>query len=270
MPKKRDVALSLDYNEFNSYYKRLLNTFRFGINTNMSFKSSDNNCGALLSFLKADNLSKLLYNGCPKFVKYLMLQFFTVQFLTSYYENLQPHELWLNLFHPKQRHFIRDSENLGNLSFSESIKKVESEVVACGKTAFVSKSSKLQSEFEYLSRKYFWKKFYKSRDTLNLVPAGALFQKPGSSKVPLYYQALHEAGIVGRLMTEKERKRNKRIKRAVNYSAGNFRNKMTMDGCIVTLFILCAVLAAVGSLVFVCECRKIIWNNVCKLSTTIL
>lgn len=138
--------------------------------------------------------------------------------------------------------------------------------MACGKTAFVAESSQLQSEFVFLSRNYWWIKFYKSRDMLEgPYPYGGFFTKPFSSKVPFYYQLLFEAGIVGRLKEEKENQRNLGRKRAKQYNTRDFSNKMTMKGCIVTLFMLCATLAGLGGLVFGHELRRTILNYACKI-----
>lgn len=187
------------------------------------------------------------------------LNFFTEKFSmvvggSLWDENLKHEELWLNLFHPNQRHFPKGLVNLENVSISESGNRVE-----CGKTVFVAESSEPQSEFAFLSRNYFWIKFYKGRDTLEPYPVGGLFTKPYNSKVPFYYQVLFEAGIVGRLRVEKETKRNFGRKPATKSSSDN---KMT---CIVTLFMLCAIVAGLGGLVFIYECHIIPLNGICKI-----
>lgn len=85
--------------------------------------------------------------------------------------NLQPQHVMLNVFHPKHGHHARKKGS----TYAEGVKEVELEVVECGKTAFLSEISELQSELEFLSGNYYWKRFYKSRDILQVMPAGAFF-----------------------------------------------------------------------------------------------
>lgn len=59
-------------------------------------------------------------------------------------------------------------------------------------------------------------------------PIGGMFTKPYSSKIPFYYEALFEAGIFGRLVKEKELKRNLGREPAREYITLDFSNKMTM------------------------------------------
>lgn len=60
-----------------------------------------------------------------------------------------------------------------------------------------------------------------------------------------------------RLQVEQGLKRNWLRIRAGKDAVEGFRDKMTMEGCIHTLFIICAALAALGCLWFVCLCRKV-------------
>lgn len=89
--------------------------------------------------------------------------------------------------------------------------------------------------------------------------SGLVFQMPGSSRLPFYYRPLFEAGIVWRLMTETESRRNLGRKRRGHYT--DRIDKMTMDGCIATLFIICTALAGVSGLVFIWECKRILLNS---------
>lgn len=144
------------------------------------------------------------------------------------------------------------------------MEQVELQVVACGQTAFVAESTELGSEFDFLSKNYGWKSFYKGRDILDPLPFGGLFQKPYSSKVPFYYEALFEAGIVRRLREEEATQRLRGRRPAVDQWTRDFSDKMTMGGCIDTLFILCSALVGLSGLGWVIECRRRLRRAVCS------
>lgn len=123
---------------------------------NLTVEPPLQHCASLLSFPR--------YNGNkPDF-----MQFFIDTYLmeiTFSDKNYKPHELFLNLVHPSHRHFPKKTGN----------ESVELEVVACGKTALLAKTSAIQAEFVFLSRNYFGEKFYKGRDTLEPFPSGGFF-----------------------------------------------------------------------------------------------
>ncbi|OXA40773.1 hypothetical protein Fcan01_24533 [Folsomia candida] len=221
--------------------------------------SRPSHCFALLSFpigRQDHGLSNLTNFGLPEFMGFLFEQFESF----NYDMDLQQHTLWLNLFHPKHRHIPKKTkEKLWTLSYNEAVTRVEEEVVECGRTALIASPSRLEEELEFLSLKYYWIKFYKSKDILiNPFPVGVMFEREGRSRVPHDYKALVESGIYGRLMKEKDRRRE----RVVKYAPQNM-NKMTMDGCILTLFILWGTIAGLGFFCWVVEFRKMLWIFCC-------
>lgn len=142
-------------------------------------------------------------------------------------ENLTPNELWLNLNHPKHRHLHREAGDLGSSTFLESVARVELEVVACGKTAFVAETTELWTELEFLSKSYYWIKFNNGRDILQPSSSGVVFKTSDNSEAPRRYLLLFEAGIVKRLAIENFRIHNKQ--HAGKYEIGIFSDKMTME-----------------------------------------
>lgn len=80
------------------------------------------------------------------------------------------------------------------------------------------------------------------------------FANPGSSRVPWHYKYLVESGIVERLATEFQYQKNYKRKRAGEHKPP--KSNFTMDGCISTLFILCAGLVGIGLVIFCCEVVK--------------
>ncbi|OXA54921.1 hypothetical protein Fcan01_11864 [Folsomia candida] len=216
--------------------------------------SRPSHCFALLSFPigKQDHPLSVLTNfGLPEFVGFLYEQFESI----NYDMELTQHVLWLNLFHPKHRHIPKATkEKLWTLSLHDSVTRVEEEIVACGRAVFIASTVQLEEMREYLSLKYYWIKFYKSKDILiSPFPVGVMFKGEGKSMVPHNYKALIETGIYGRLMKEKDRRRTHKRKQAIKYESHNV-NKITMDGCILTLFILWGSLAVLGSCCWVYEC----------------
>lgn len=255
-----NYSIDLDY--ISNYFNRLERVFGKGQNLTVN-PTSLQHCGSLLSFPVEDTTSKSVLNdGRPAFVGYLFNKFRSI-LLGSWNKTLKPDEFWLNLFHPKHRHFPRNTTNLGKLSFQESANRVEMEVVECGKTAFIAESLVLESEFEYLTRKYARKKFYKSKDVLDLSLSGVVIMLlQGCYKLSVYYRNLVETGIYERLMVEQRSREWYKRKFGGLVAPQTFSDKMTMDGCIVTLFILCASLAGTGSCICICECRKVLLGSV--------
>lgn len=250
----------LNFTQLLSYNARIASVFKYGRDERVNPFYSEN-CPALLSFPEVDHSRRLLNRGLPSFVNFLLTRFVTMLSFTERNANLRFDQLWINLYHPNAQHFPGDFlVPVHYTRISEMVARVEGQVVACGQTAFVAEVSETQSEFEYLSRNYYWNKFYMSRDILEAMPTGVSFEKPGTSRVPGYYRSLTESGIVGRLMREHWARRNYRRQSVGNYTAPEFSDKMTMNGCIHTLFILCAALAGLGGVVFVVEWGKVPFN----------
>lgn len=134
-------------------------------------------------------------------------------------------------------------------------------MVECGRTVFAAPSIEVQAEREYLIRNYPGIKFYNSRYPLWTKPVGIDFQNPGSSKIPGRAKGLIEGGIYSRLLKERYTKRNLRRGRASVSKPPE--TKMTMEGCIVTLFILCGGMLFVACLVFSVESCNIV-NCLCN------
>ncbi|OXA39428.1 hypothetical protein Fcan01_25626 [Folsomia candida] len=140
-------------------------------------------------------------------------------------DNLTEQELTLlSLLNPKHSHEPR-------------MASIETEVVKCGRTAFVSDISDVQEEFKYLKRSYFGVGFYKGRDILAGDLYGWVFEKAGNSKIPKYAKFLFESGIQNRLIGElnDRRFRGRRPPMKVGHT---FSTMMRMNGSIVTFFIL--------------------------------
>lgn len=219
-----------------------------------NFSSSD--CFGLLSFLEKKRHSG--HKQWPDFLKKLYESF-------KYFLNFDRHRhnpgahnqtqvLWVNLFHPKHRHFPRNVSNPDKLASSEFSNLVEQEVVDCGKTVFVAKTPQIVAEREYLWRNYPWINFYKGRDSLYSFPFGLSIRRAGTSRIPRYYETLLESGIGGRLMIEQFSRRN--VKRQRARRVNPILEGMTMDGSILTLFIIWGGVVGLGLISLGVECWK--------------
>lgn len=188
----------------------------------------------------------------PAFFHYLRRAF--LDYYTAKDAQLKTFQLVMNLFHPNHRHFPLNTKNISQISVEEGWKRVEREVVDCSKTVFIATEKTFRAEIEYLAKKYFWIKFHQSKQSLVLEYSALVFVNPGISRVPLHYKGLVESGIFERLDNEFESHKNFKRERAGEFKPQ--RSKFTMDGCISTLFILCAGLAGVGFLAFGWEWMK--------------
>lgn len=158
------------------------------------------------------------------------------------------YDLELNLFSPRQRHFPQNTVNLSNLSYAEWVGRVEEEVVRCGKTVQVLQTKLVQSEMSYLGRNYPTARFTQSHSILQPSPEGIILRNSGSSRIPRDYKSFMETGIYGRLVTELYARKHFGRKAAGEWKPVG--DKMTMDGCIATLFMICGGIAGLAGGVF--------------------
>lgn len=197
----------------------------------------------------------------PKF--FLVLWFIYEDFDKNGIYEKAIRELPLNLMHPKQPHFPRNILEFKKSDYSEETKEVEKEIVDCKKSAFVARSGELEAEAEYLTKKFLSLEFYKSKDIFMPQSFGISISFSGVSAVLRNAKRLVESGIHGKLKQEMHKRRNFKRERVVEYKPP--RDRMTMDGFISTLFIICGGLAAVANFVMGGECRSYFkgWILVC-------
>ncbi|OXA49155.1 hypothetical protein Fcan01_15596 [Folsomia candida] len=143
---------------------------------------------------------------------------------------------------------------------SVNMLSIEQDIAKCGKSVLFLEESALQSVAYYMSTKYFWIKFYKGNDILNLNPFGWTFEGAGISRVPLNFQALIESGIHGRLEL-------KDIMKSYWFPNTNVvsrlrENPLGLDGAFITLFILCGVLIGASVFILIVELRRILHRAV--------
>ncbi|OXA54073.1 hypothetical protein Fcan01_11222 [Folsomia candida] len=158
----------------------------------------------------------------------------------QYFESqLYPETLLLS---PKHGHELRDgSEKNRSKSTEELSKLVEAEIVKCGKTVFIAEWEEVGQEFSYLSKKYFWKDFYISEDSLRQDIALLSFRNIDGSNVPKNFKAYVEAGIWSRLEQEGWARKFARRSKSVREEGPGTLVSVPLDGSILTLFVLCGM-----------------------------
>lgn len=169
-------------------------------------------------------------------------------------------KLVFKLFHPMHAHQPKRSILLESETSSQ--RRIEAEVMSCGKVAFVTRSDTLEAEFNFLSRKYPSIPLQRGEEVFEPVPSGWIFRHAGVSKVPKGYTTLVERGIYARL--EREVLARKFVtRRAVGYVVGvkGTKGALTMDGAIITLFILCGIISGIAAICWLIECKNIVLRN---------
>ncbi|OXA46243.1 Glutamate receptor ionotropic, delta-2 [Folsomia candida] len=160
--------------------------------TNVRYK-----CYQLLSAFNANTG----YDNLPEFLSLLLKLAFELLDLRD--ENPQKNisqkmHRDLNLFNSKHSFYPRGFSYLtGSINYSVQEGKIENEVVQCGKTVFVGKSTELKIEYEFLSRKYPKTKFFTSSEAIQTYPSGVVFKTPWKSLALIRFKIVLEAGIWG-------------------------------------------------------------------------
>ncbi|OXA49234.1 hypothetical protein Fcan01_15823 [Folsomia candida] len=164
----------------------------------------------------------------------------------------------LNLFNSKHGfHPIGFSYLRENNSYSVLRGDIERDFLRCGKTVLISKSTQLESEYEYLSRNYPNTKLFKSSQGVQGYSGGLSFHHPWKSVVVKRFKTTVEAGVWGYVEREEKRRINyNRIPVMKHAKDDKPTNIATLGGAFLTVFILAGSLACVTILVFIIECRS--------------
>ncbi|OXA41964.1 hypothetical protein Fcan01_23045 [Folsomia candida] len=170
----------------------------------------------------------------------------------------------LNLLRPTHAHFPRSFRKATHhhSSYSDFQKLVESEIISCGKSAFIARSENLAAEFEFLSKNYLWIKFTKGIQVREPDAFGLLFDGEFASRVPRYYKILVESGIYNRI---KEEMRVRKFSERKAVSGRKDENlTMELDGGILTVFVICGVVLVGAMGTFLAE----FWKPICLILIT--
>jgi hypothetical protein len=153
------------------------------------------------------------------------------------------------------------------------------EITNCAeKSAYIASSQEIAIELDLLFKNYNTKKFYVGKDLINENFQGWMFYKVRTTKIPFYYRVLIDSGIYGRLMIEKVA-REKLVTETIFQKTVKNKEELVLEGVssleggLVTLFILCGVGIGLAVTAFGFECRRHIWESlitVCKRAFKVL
>jgi hypothetical protein len=136
----------------------------------------------------------------------------------------------------------------------------QQEITNCGqKSAYIAKSDEIELEMIFLSKNYFDRTFTMGKDMISQEIEGWRFSAVRKTKIPNYYRWLIDSGVYNLLQIEKLarkvklRKATKQIQREQRPDGVS-----SMEGGLVTLFILCGVVILLALIFVGLECRHII------------
>ncbi|OXA38438.1 hypothetical protein Fcan01_26789 [Folsomia candida] len=234
----------------------LVHEISFGGFNSLQYRTSQSNgndkCYKLLSVLQRNTWVAEL----PEFLSSLFE--LANKFLWSrlkYLPHLETFKV-LDLFNVK--HSFYPSGITQDTNASTIKQKIEREVVQCGKSVFMARSSELHLENKFLSRKYLGTKFFISDDVVQRFPSGIAFQFALRSRVVKGFKNVVDAGIWTHVEKEELGRKNVNRSQVVVMKQSNIvlTNIATLSGSLPTVFILASGFICVAIFVFIIECRS--------------
>jgi hypothetical protein len=138
------------------------------------------------------------------------------------------------------------------------------------KSAYIANSQEIAMQLDFLSRNYKSKKIYMGKDLIEERFEGLAFFKLRNTKIFLYYRILIDSGIYGKLMAEKAGRKNRFRKPVKKKENLRLEGVSSLEGGLVTLFILCGAGIGLAVIVFCLECRRIICETLRNGSKKVL
>ncbi|OXA63544.1 hypothetical protein Fcan01_01189 [Folsomia candida] len=176
-------------------------------------------------------------------------------------------EMLLGLLNPRHAHEPNGiNYSNGTVYKVKQLKDlVETDLVRCGKSVLIAKYEQIEMEAAFFEKHYPIKKWDKGKDSVQPVLAGMVFRHAGISIVPKYYMSLVETGIYGRLEVELIARTIRNRVPAVNLTQGNF--KSSLEGGLVTLFVILGFVLFFSLICFLIECRRMLVGNLLPLKS---
>jgi hypothetical protein len=150
------------------------------------------------------------------------------------------------------------------------------EITNCPKkSAYIGKSKEIAMQLDFLSRNYKSKNIYMGKDMIEEKFEGLAFAKVRNTKIPWYYRILIDSGIYERLMVEKAGReklsRENTFQKPVKIKENlRLEGVSSLEGGLVTLFILCGGGIGLTVLAFCFECRRAIWESLITICGKVL
>jgi hypothetical protein len=141
----------------------------------------------------------------------------------------------------------------------------DQEITNCNKkSAYITNSDEIELEFEFLSRIYAGKQFYMGKDVIRQELEGFWTNSVRNTKIPKYYRWVIVSGVYSRLEVEKSarktRLRKEESKKETTKEKFRLDGVSSLDGGLITLFILCGGVMLLACTAFCLECNSIIWR----------
>lgn len=206
----------------------------------------------------------------PEFLGYLIDEIFlsaNIKWLRNPFFDKQLN-LMVKLFWPIHSHHPRKFNfTWSNFNMTQLRQSIETELVECGKTVFIARSEDLQTEYNFLSSKYPWHKFYRGKEVLHETLTGVVFRFTRNSKLSFYYKSLVETGIQGRVEQEIASRANLHRDPVASESMKNFKeiksgDSIQLNGAFSTFLIVWSAAVAISLPAFVFEVRNSIYVGI--------
>ncbi|OXA39942.1 hypothetical protein Fcan01_25234 [Folsomia candida] len=243
----------LRLNALNKFHKEVTDVFTFAKWESLAYDIDhtkvDNRCYKLLSGFAGNP-------RMPEFLYYL-LKLIVVISQTPYVhvKTIAPLNLYNanHSYHPRGFSYRRSY----NATYTELRGSIEQEVVQCGRTVFLAKTSELQTEYDFLVGRYPRTKFFKSTEQINTFSTGWSFLYPRKSVVVKGCKSINEAGIL--TFAEKWKPYQINVSRTPVMEQSKSVKLLkiaTLEGAFLTLFIVTGGLICTTIFVFIVELRK--------------
>ncbi|OXA40840.1 hypothetical protein Fcan01_24174 [Folsomia candida] len=145
------------------------------------------------------------YANIPEFLDHLFRYLiFQVQYMEYPDTSASMNDMQLlDFFDPRHTHHPKGFQYLNrNQTFPQVQGSMERELVQCGKSVYISNSDVIEAEFNFITKQYPSKRFYKGKDIFEEVTYRWQILLEGMSNVPKYFKYLIESGIYRRLQME--------------------------------------------------------------------
>ncbi|OXA39349.1 hypothetical protein Fcan01_24171 [Folsomia candida] len=195
------------------------------------------------------------YANIPEFLDHLLRSLtFRVRYMQYTKTSASSREMrLLNFFNPRHTHHPTGFQYLNlNQTFVQVQGSMERELVQCGKSVYISNSDVIEAEFDFLTKQYPSRRFYKGKEIYEEVTYRWHTSLAGVSHVPKYFKYLIESGIYRRLQLEEIYQKYLRRK---HFKTETVIGAVRLDGALFTLFLICGAIVLLASFVAIVEIR---------------
>jgi hypothetical protein len=190
----------------------------------------------------------------------------TENFLQMYGHSLEV--LFLRPGHAREtkaRQQLRGTNSMKILGREELDAENEKELLSCSKSAYISPTSLIDIEVAFFAKNYPWKKFTTGSEPMHPVYMWG-WSFPGGdssrSKIPRYFSLMIDSGIYLRLEKEMAARFSRGRKPVSDKEEEATVQMVSLNGGMITLFILCGSWLLLAGLELMVECRRAIMDGI--------